>query len=122
MTQSRSSGGGGDEVSQLTRGLRTEDRFFDGEEGIVAVFDFDYEEIASFRQSVDCVTLMFPPIFIFSLLACYPCFFVQQIKWDTYSQHVAVTQDGVKYVKDKRKTGCGLGCQDAGKTSKTETF
>eukprot|EP00978_Attheya_sp_CCMP212_P004513 scaffold9821_cov47-Attheya_sp.AAC.7 len=102
--------------------LQWEDRFFDGEEGLVAVFDFDYEKIASFQESVAMASMLFPPILIFGSLGCYPCFFRQQIHWNTYSQHIAVTRDGIKYVQEKRKTSCGLDCTDAGKTSKTVPF
>ena len=112
-----------DEIAHLVRTLRWEDKFFNQEDGLVAVFDFDYEKIASFRKSVACLSMLFPPVLIFgTLFACYPCFYQQQVDWDVYSQHVAITRDGIKYVKDKRKTGCGLSCTDAGKWSKTIPF
>eukprot|EP00984_Skeletonema_dohrnii_P025974 scaffold15219_cov119-Skeletonema_dohrnii-CCMP3373.AAC.3 len=111
-----------DEVGKLVKALRWEDTFFDKEEGLVAVFDFDYEQIASFRKSVALASMLFPPIFILSTLLCAPCLYQQQINWDVYSQHVAITRDGIKFVKDRRKTGCGLSCTDAGKSSKTVPF
>mmetsp|Transcript_24452 Transcript_24452/g.59004 ORF Transcript_24452/g.59004 Transcript_24452/m.59004 type:complete len:263 (-) Transcript_24452:223-1011(-) len=112
-----------DEVGNLVRALKWEDKFFDQEDGLVAVFDFDYEQIAAFRKSVGCVAMLFPPMLIFgTLFACYPCFYRQQVDWDVYSQHVAITRDGIKYVKDRRKTGCGLSCTDRGKSSKTVPF
>eukprot|EP00985_Skeletonema_marinoi_P009641 scaffold4491_cov130-Skeletonema_marinoi.AAC.5 len=80
---------------------------------MVAVFDFDYEQIASFRKSAAFAAMLFPPIFILSTLLCAPCLYQQQINWDVYSQHVAITRDGIKFVKDRRKTGCGLSCTDA---------
>jgi len=119
---SGAAGGDSDEVAQLIRSLQSKDRFFAQEEGVIAVFDFDYETVASFQKSVALVSFIFPPILIIGSLCCYPCFFAQQIDWNTYSQHVAITQDGIKFVQDKRKTGCGLGCQDEGKTSKTVPF
>jgi hypothetical protein len=36
--------------------------------------------------------------------------------------HVAVHQDGIKFVKEKRKTCCGFDCTDEGKSSKTVPF
>jgi hypothetical protein len=66
--------------------------------------------------------MLFPPIFVLGTLFCYPCFFQKQINWDVYLHHVAVTRDGIKYVKDKHHTWCGLDCQDAGKVSKTVPF
>lgn len=110
------------ETSELVKTLRWEDSYFAEEEGLIAVFDFDYPKIASFNKSVACVSMLFPPILIFGSLCCYPCFFAQQIKWDVYSQHVAITRDGIKYVKDKRHRMCGFACQDAGKESKTIPF
>ena len=90
---------------------------------MVAVFDLDYENIVSFRESVGCVSMLFPPVLIFgTLFACYPYLFRQQIQWDVYSQHVAIMQNVIKYVMDKRKTACGLNCTDAGKSSKTVPF
>lgn len=113
----------GDEISQQVKSLRWEDKFFANEEGVIAVFDFDYPKIASFNESVACVSmLLFPPLLVLGSLFCYPCFFQKQINWDACSQHVAVTRDGIKYVKDKHPTGCGLACQDAGKVSKTVPF
>ena len=112
-----------DETSKIVKGLRWNDKFFDGEEGLVAVFDYDYEKIVSFQKSVAGASMMFPPFLILgTLFACYPCFYQQQIEWNVRSQHVAITHDGIKFVHDKRKTGCGLGCTDAGKKSKTVPF
>jgi hypothetical protein len=104
------------------RTLKWEDTFFDQEDGLVAVFDFDYDKIASFKKSAACVSMLFPPVLILGTLFCYPCFYRQQVDWDVYSQHVAITRDGIKFVKDRRKTGCGLSCTDAGKSSKTVPF
>lgn len=112
-----------DEVGKLVRTLRWEDTFFDQEEGLIAVFDFDYEKIASFTKKTTCVSMLFPPVLIFgTLFYCLPCLYRLQIDWDVYSQHVAITRDGIKFVKDRHKTGCGLNCTDAGKSSKTVPF
>ena len=112
-----------DEVNDLVRTLRWDDKFFANEEGLIAVFDFDYEKISSFKKSVASLSMLFPPVLIFgALFCCYPCLYQQQIDWDVYSQHVAITRDGIKFVKDKRKTGCGCDCMDAGKSSKTVPF
>ena len=116
----------------MVKALRWEDNFFANEEGLIAVFDFDYPQVASFLKSVACTnmlvdgtlygTLSLCLVPCLSSLCCYPCFFRQQIDWDVYSQHVAITRDGIKYVKDKRHRYCGLACQDAGKESKTVPF
>jgi hypothetical protein len=88
---------------------------------VVAVFDFDYPEVESFYTSL-VGTLMLCPCSWPSAVCCYPCFFSQQISWEARAQHVALTVDGIKYVRDKRKTLCGLQCSDAGKVSKTVPF
>ena len=114
-----------DEISAIVRTVHHQDDFFNNEptDGIIAIFDFDYERIIEFRKSVAIASMLFPPVLIFgTLFACYPCFYEQQIEWDVYSQHVAITRDGIKFVKDKRKTGCGLNCTDSGKISKTVPF
>jgi len=112
-----------DEVGKLMRTLKWEDTFFDQEEGLIAVFDFDYEEIASFKKKVTVASMLFPPVLIFgTLFACLPCLYQFQVDWEVYSQHVAITRDGIKFVRDRRKTCCGLSCTDAGKSSKTVPF
>ena len=107
------------EVLSEAQGLEWKDTFFDTEEGLVAVFDYDYPLIESFLTEAAIASLLFPPILILGLIGCYPCFSKQQIEWDTYSKHVAVTHDGIKFVQDKRKTLCGFSCSDAGRISKT---
>ena len=111
------------EVLSEAQGLEWKDTFFDTEEGLVAVFDYDYPLIESFKTKHATanllVNLLLLPNFIFGLIICYPCFYKQQIQWDTYSKHVAVTHDGIKFVQDKRKTLCGFSCSDAGRISKT---
>ena len=80
-----------DEISAIVRTVHHQDDFFNNEptDGIIAIFDFDYERIIEFRKSVAIASMFFPPVLIFgTLFACYPCFYRQQIEWDVYSQHV----------------------------------
>jgi hypothetical protein len=118
-----------DEIKELTRKLHWGDNYFNGDDGIVAVFDFDYAKIAKFRRELAHVgiftSIIFPPMWplcILGTLCCFPCFYGQQIDWDVYSQHVAITQDGIRFVHDKRKALCGMSCTDRGKMSKTVPF
>eukprot|EP00913_Durusdinium_trenchii_P029232 g27401.t1 len=46
----------------------------------------------------------------------------QNVEWDTRSQHVALTIDGIRFVKERRKTCCGLSCTDQGRESKTVPY
>jgi len=104
------------------QGLTWDDQYFDTDDEMIAVFDFDYEQIEEFSNAVCFAVLLFPPFFIGSSLCCVPCIYKQNIEWSTYAQHVAVTQDGIKYVTEKQKSGCGFDFQDKGKTSKTVPF
>lgn len=106
------------------RNLTWTDDFFDEDhEDIVAVFDLDYDSMESFYTNVGWATLacaiMFPQMMTLSLLGLVPCVLRQNIQWTVQAQHVAVTRDGIRFVRDKRKTCWGLPCTDAGKTSKT---
>merc|ERR1719421_2597890 len=52
----------------------------------------------------------------------YCCFQKQNVRDQSYAQHLAITQDGIRYVVDKHKTACRLDCQDVGKVSKTVPY
>jgi len=100
-----------------------EDKFFDGEGGLVQTFDFDYDKIIAFEKEQQwCWMMICPPACIVSSLCCVPCFLDQNIEWSTRAQHLALTQDGIRYVVDKHKTGCGFDMNDSGKTSKTVPY
>jgi len=104
-------------------GLKWDDTFFNDSEGIVAVFDFDYDKVIGFDWEVTkTLWCICPQIFIIGSLCLQPCFAYQNIEWTNRAQHVAVHQDGIKYVTDKRKGLCGLSCSDVGKSSKTVPF
>ena len=106
----------GSEASPLT----WDDTFFsDNEEaGVVAVFDFDYDKIEAFSEKVGWAMMLVPPVLVGSILTLTPCFLRQRISWDARAQHVCVTHDGIKYVRDKRSTCFGCACTDQGKLSK----
>ena len=107
---------------QELNGLKWEDKYFEGDKDVLAVFDFDYPAIEEFQTQVTTATLLCPLIGIPSMLCCVPCTCKQNIHWQTYAQHVAVSQDGIRYVTEKRKAGCGFDFQDVGKQSKTVPF
>lgn len=135
-----------------TQGLTWADRFFDNETGVVAVFDFDYEQMEDFQFKVTaasqaaccvCHTVYTGPVmtgWLFgsapllsfavgagvyatqSILSMTPCLMRKQIQWDVLATHVAVTRDGIRFVRDKRKSAWGLPICDKGKISKTVPF
>lgn len=98
------------------------DDFFEGDEDVLGSFAFDYEKIIAFRSTFQYAQLMFPPALVMSSLCCYPCFLKKNIVWNAEAQHVALTQDGIKYVEDRHPTLCGFSCTDAGKKSKTVPY
>lgn len=139
-----------DEVSKLVRELRWEDTFFDQEEGIIAVFDFDHEKKISYSKKVDVASVLSllicfspfiisivvtikvigaaalaalaTPICFLSIIICMALCMVlisrKQIKRTSYSQHVAITHDGIKFVQDRHL----VLCRENPKTSKTVPF
>jgi len=99
-----------------------EDRYFDEEEDVVATFDIDYLLMKDFNTKLSCLPLLFPPLYPFLILSCHPCFLQKRVEWEADSQHVCITRDGVRFVKEKRSSVCGLTCSDLGKVSKTVPF
>lgn len=102
--------------------IEWEDRFFEGENDVVAVYDFDYALMEDFNTKLSYIPFLIPPLYPFLVLGCHPCFLWKRVQWEVNSQHVCITRDGIRFVKDKRKSLCGLPCSDAGKVSKTVPF
>lgn len=124
-----------------------EDTFFDNEENLIAVFDFDYPLMEAFKLKllwvdhalgslgvvllVAVLHLIFrsPPrdalfyvdvaidTFVILLVILDSFFLKKRAQWDAYSHHLCITRDGVKYVRDKRKKYYGWSCTDARKTT-----
>ena len=107
----------GDYVAPAAR-----DVYFAQEPNLIAAFDFDYQTIVDFTTSLRWAQLVFLPPAWCSMACCYPCFLQQNVEWDVRSQHVALTVDGIRYVKEKRKSMCGLPCTDKGRESKTVPY
>eukprot|EP00928_Gymnodinium_smaydae_P030113 TRINITY_DN22471_c0_g1_i1.p1 TRINITY_DN22471_c0_g1~~TRINITY_DN22471_c0_g1_i1.p1 ORF type:complete len:237 (+),score=38.35 TRINITY_DN22471_c0_g1_i1:61-711(+) len=98
------------------------DQYFAEEFGLVAAFDFDYDEIIDFNKNLAWTAFLVSPPAWFSSLCCVPCFLSQNVEWMARAQHVALTVDGIRYVREKRKAGCGLPCSDRGRESKTVPY
>lgn len=103
-----------------------DDAFFDGDSEVIAAFDFDYATMEDYYVSTGWAyflsTLLYPPIFALGVVGLVPCFLQKNVTWNVRAQHVAITRDGIRFVKDQRKTCCGCSCTDAGKSSKTVPF
>jgi hypothetical protein len=105
------------------KNLAWTDTFFDEEDDVIAVFDFDYEKMENFYTSVGWATigatLLYTPLFVLSLVGLAPCYLRSNVRWSTQAQHVAITRDGIRFVRDKRQACWGMPCSDQGKSSKT---
>lgn len=123
------------------QGLEWTDQFFTEEEGIVAVFDFDYAQMVDFNfqtaavgqmASLGCCSLygliLFGPIFApiapvaITMATLWPCFLKKQVEWAAHAQHVAITRDGIRFVQDQRPSCWGCSVCDKGRHSKTVPF
>ena len=111
-------------LPELRNNLTWTDSFFDDdEERVIAVFDFDYDAMEQYYTSVGWVglgaTMLYTPFFLVSLLGLAPCYLRKNVGWSSRAQHVAITRDGIRFVRDRRPCGWGMPCTDAGKSSKT---
>jgi len=133
------------QVIPEARDITWDDAFFENENdiGTVAVFDFEYNKMVYFLTQVKAVTqisfvviatlycgvffyainplLTFLPLGIY-ILSLAPFFLREQVRWEVYAQHVAVTRDGIRYVNDRQKSCWGLWICDQGKRSKTVPY
>ncbi len=121
-------------------GIYWNDDFFDDDEDIVAVFDFDYDRMMSFQTSITVVfrfimvVLVAQSIWLYlgaygamvlavvCLLSWYPCFFQKQVQWEVMANHVAITRDGIRFVRDRRKSCWGFAMCDKEKHIKSIMF
>jgi len=100
------------------------DQYFQGVEGLIEVFDFDYDAIVDYKWGVEnnwakacmCLPLCWP----FYPMHCLCAY--DNLNDKTRAQHLCITQDGIRYVVDKHKTECRADCQDKGKVTKTVPF
>ena len=108
-----------------------------GTEGLVHVFDFDYQRITDYDTALQCRREAACPF-------CLPCWFLcgkqnvidevarlhhgctpvhRPVYTCTYTQvkaqHVCITHDGIRYIVDKHPSACRLEFQTVGKTTKT---
>jgi len=98
------------------------DTYFEGEPGVIAAFDFNYDDIVDFETKLKCAQISVPCVFVLSSLCCTPCFLKQNVEWKARAQHVAVTVDGIRYCVARHPSACGLSCTDVGKESKTVPY
>ena len=102
-----------------TNGLSWRDDFFEGgdfeDDGIIAVFDFDYENMESHYRCVGWSLLGFfsvccPSTIPWILLSLLPCNLNRNVRWNVRSQHIALTRTGILFVHDQRPACWGESC------------
>lgn len=96
------------------------DDYFDtNDDDIVAVFDLDYDLMEDYYTSAAWLgyssTFLCQNIFWILTVCGTPCLLRRNMHWSVRSQHVAVTRDGVLFVKDRHHTCWGMPWSDAGK-------
>ena len=102
--------------------LASEEVYFEDTEGVIQVFEFDYDSIVDFKLSVEknnwicCFCIGIPCCPFWHMCEQY------NIEDDIRCQHLAVTQDGILYVKERHKAGCRGGGEEKGKVKKTVPF
>jgi hypothetical protein len=68
------------------------DTFFEGEEDVIAVFDFDYATMEEFDVKVGWAWMLFPAVLVLGTLCLQPCYMRKRVQWEVYSQHLCVTR------------------------------
>jgi hypothetical protein len=99
---------------------QAEDLFFQNEPGLIKTYTFHREKLIEVKSNDDyvsfqhlCPILCFPP--------CYPCYFYycyvncvvveENARDKVNATHVALTQDGIKFVVDDHKQGFRMGSE-----------
>merc|ERR1711862_323697 len=103
------------------------DDFFEDDDDIVAVFDLDYELMRSYYEQMGwcsyfCSLICLPIFVLATVPGLVPFYLKKNVAWNVNAQHVAITRDGIRFVRDKRMSCWGLACADKGKNSKTVPF
>lgn len=106
-----------------TKELSWRDDFFDDNDDIVAVFDFDYEGMEGHYMCVSwgCVgvtSVCCPSTIPWMLLAFVPCYLNKNVRWNVRAQHIALTTNGILFVHDRRPACWGEQCWSIGKQTK----
>lgn len=105
------------------RNLSWMDTYFEEDDDIVAVFDLDYENMENYYTSLGWIaygsTILCSGLFWTGCFLGVPCLLGRNVEWHVRSQHVAITKDGIRIVKERRPTCWGMPCTDAGKSSRT---
>jgi hypothetical protein len=72
--------------------------------------------------SMGASMLLLPHVAWIALLGLAPCYLRSNVRWTIRAQHVAITRDGIRFVRERRPTCWGSSCTDAGRSTKTIPF
>ena len=110
--------------------MTSSDDYFKKEDDILAVYDFDYEQVIDFnyrlgQRTLCCIAGIIPHCW--PVLPCVVGYILSPTFLDNVvdlaeAQHVALSRDGIKYIVERHKAGLRLDCQDVGKVSKTVPY
>eukprot|EP00934_Nitzschia_sp_Nitz4_P005933 Nitzschia sp. Nitz4//scaffold141_size107518//106780//107301//NITZ4_004303-RA/size107518-exonerate_est2genome-gene-0.63-mRNA-1//1//CDS//3329536369//5923//frame0 len=102
------------------------DTYFENDDTVLAVYDFDYATIIDFRSKLESrkaiagfvlMPLCWPCV---PLIVCCECMSDKPLQYENVkgaveAQHVALTKDGIRYVVERHK----YGGRHVGKVTKT---
>jgi hypothetical protein len=96
-------------------------------DGIVAVFDLDYDLMEKHWVKVGWTTygtsiVLFPQLLWIDFLGLIPCYLRRNVRWSIRSQHVAVTRTGIRFVREKYPTCLGHSWTDVDHFERTVPF
>jgi len=100
-----------------------EKQYFASTNGVIEVFEFDYDSVTAFQIDVS-ENSMWAGCLCGSFF-CMPCWYAcgkPNLIDDVQSQHVCLTHDGIRYVKERHKAGCRMDCDEQGRVTKTVPF
>ena len=106
--------------------LTWHDDFFEHDEDVIAVFDFDYDNMERHYRTLGwgfaaSTVLCFPGSLFWCLVGMVPCYLNKNVTWSVRAKHLAVTPHGIVLVNDRRPCLWGEQCAVA-KLTKTIPF
>jgi len=96
------------------------DPFFTRDQAL-RTYEFEYDTMYEFEKKTLLLTLAVNPCILMCTLPCLPCQ-LSNLYDSIHARHIAVNEDGVRYVIEKHPADCRLEICDQGRVSKTVPF
>ena len=94
--------------------------------GLVKVYALDRQAMIDFYVDLEKANSSLGMCFVPCCAPCMCCYNAQCLRPNVQDKvnatHVALTQDGIKFVVDRHKKGCRMDCEDQGRVSKTVAY